>query len=267
MAVTNEPSFLHLTRAKKITFLILFLLLGWRVILSYLLQWRWNGEEPRSVESSYIWIVYWLISVVIWLNRGDLRSLNIDKNFFTLFIFIGGLYSGVFFLLSPFASGVFLGLATLINLVLYLYGSLPFEDIRLNYRQTMFYSVILMMPAFIINLILGLTKTWPNETTIFMAVFNANLPIIIFEEAIYRGMLWMFLTNLNIKNHYIFVAQVLLFWFSHINYLFQPVAFWFYMPFLSIILGLMVWRSKTITSSIIGHFVYNWFGALLRSLI
>ena len=179
-----------------------------------------------------------------------------------LFLFMGGLYS----LLSPLGIGIVMGLAVFINLHLYLRGLLPFEDIHLNFWQTILFTIIMMAPAVIIPITFGFIKTWPSDTTLFAAAYIAGLPIVIFEEVIYRGMLWMLLTNLNVKSHYIFIIQVILFWLSHINYLFQPLAFWFYMPFLGIMLGLMVWRSKTITSSIVGHFLYNWLASLLRSL-
>jgi len=75
----------------------------------------------------------------------------------------------------------------------------------------------------------------------------------------------MFLKNLNLKDNLIIVIQAFLFWIFHSFYLFSlPITFWIYLPYQSIIFGIIVWRTKSIGSSTIGHFLNNILIALVR---
>lgn len=164
-----------------------------------------------------------------------------------------------------------MGMAAFLNLVLFLYRLLPVENISVKQSKILLYIAILITPLLITTLfVLPLIFGFPLEikmdsASIYLAASDANLLFTIFEEVIYRGILWMLLTSINISGYRLVMIQAVLFWLSHVNYLFQPIAFWFYMPFLGIVLGMMVWRTKTITASITGHFMYNWLAALLRA--
>jgi len=56
----------------------------------------------------------------------------------------------------------------------------------------------------------------------------------------------------------IFLFTSFLFWISHINYLLDnPFNFWIFIPAVSLLLGYIVLRSKSITPSILAHVFIN----------
>jgi membrane protease YdiL (CAAX protease family) len=84
------------------------------------------------------------------------------------------------------------------------------------------------------------------------------IPGTIYEEAVYRGMLYMFLIDLGVSKSKAFYIQAFLFWITHINYLLRfPFAFWIILPILSLTLGYIAMRSKSLTPSTFAHILYN----------
>jgi len=84
------------------------------------------------------------------------------------------------------------------------------------------------------------------------------IPGTIYEEAVYRGMLYMFLMDIGVSKPKTFYIQAFLFWITHINYLFRfPFAFWIVIPILSLTLGYIAMRSKSLTPSTFAHLLYN----------
>lgn len=78
------------------------------------------------------------------------------------------------------------------------------------------------------------------------------------EEPLFRGFLWGYLRKLNWKDVWILLFQAGLFTLSHIYYInTYPISFWIIIPAFSIMLGLLVWRSKTIASSMAAHGMMN----------
>lgn len=78
------------------------------------------------------------------------------------------------------------------------------------------------------------------------------------EEVIFRGLLWMYLEELGIPGIAIVIIQTLLFWGSHIYYMFSnPILFWFELPIASFLLGIIVWKYKSLTPSSVGHILFN----------
>lgn len=68
----------------------------------------------------------------------------------------------------------------------------------------------------------------------------------------------MFLKDLGLNESRIFYIQALVFWISHINYLFEsPIFFWIILPIVSLTYGYVVYRSKSLTPSTIAHILYN----------
>jgi membrane protease YdiL (CAAX protease family) len=102
---------------------------------------------------------------------------------------------------------------------------------------------------------INLTKiNWVIQGTLLQ---GGGLPGIVVEEIMFRGMLWMLLKNLNFSEIKIVILQAILFWISHV-YAFNNLAFfWINAPMISILLGVIVWRSKSITPSTIAHILIN----------
>lgn len=82
------------------------------------------------------------------------------------------------------------------------------------------------------------------------------------EEPFFRGFLWGYLAKAKWKGKWIWLFQALLFTFGHLYYVNEyPISFWIIIPVCALVLGGLVWRSKTISSSIAAHGIIN---ALLR---
>jgi hypothetical protein len=260
MNIQKTPSLYRHTYAAKIIFIILLILFFFRMVIlqgMVLLQ----GEVSRSVEIIHTCIANGLISIVIWLNREDLQSLNIDRKFIIIFIFVGYLYS----LLLPLELGIFLAPATTLILWLLLSNKLQFAHTPLHFKQVAVFILIILVPLIIKSISLGTSATLPDAKTIIEGFFTANLPLVVFEEVLFRGLLWMHLISMGFQRYQVIFTQGLLFWFSHLYYFkSDPISFWFWLPLSSIMLGIIVWRSKSISQSTIGHFLYNFLLQLVR---
>lgn len=78
------------------------------------------------------------------------------------------------------------------------------------------------------------------------------------EEPFFRGFLWGALEQAGFKPLACFLVQGLLFWVAHFYYLTAlPISFWLIVPLGSVLLGLLVWRSRSISTSMIAHGVMN----------
>jgi len=78
------------------------------------------------------------------------------------------------------------------------------------------------------------------------------------EEPLFRGFLWGFLLKSGWKNIWICLFQAFLFVMGHFyNLHTYPVSFWVIVPFCALVLGAIVWRSKTISSSLAVHAIAN----------
>ncbi len=260
MNTQKTSPFYQQTYVTKITFVIFLILLLWRMVIlqgMVLLQ----GEVSRLTEVIHICAAYGLISVVIWLNRKNLQSLNIDSKFIVIFVFVGYLYS----LLLPVTPGVFLALATTFVLWLLSSNKLQFEYAPSHFKQVTVFILIIFAPLIIKSIFSRASATLPDPKTIIEAFFTANLPLVVFEEVIFRGLLWIYLVSVGLKGYQIIFTQGVLFWLSHLYYFkSDPATFWFWLPLISIMLGIIVWRSKTVFPSIIGHYLYNVFLLLIR---
>lgn len=88
------------------------------------------------------------------------------------------------------------------------------------------------------------------------------------EEPVFRGFLWGYLHKLHWTDPKIWLFQTVLFTFAHIYALnVFPVSFWVIVPVASLVLGLLVWRTRTLASSIAAHGIINAAGSVIGNLI
>lgn len=77
------------------------------------------------------------------------------------------------------------------------------------------------------------------------------------EEPLFRGFLWGFLRQSGWKNVWIWLFQAGLFMLGHLYFLkLSPLSFWL-TPIFALVFGALVWRSKTIASSMAAHALIN----------
>jgi membrane protease YdiL (CAAX protease family) len=78
------------------------------------------------------------------------------------------------------------------------------------------------------------------------------------EEPLFRGFLWGYLRKLGWREGRILIFQALLFSLAHIYYMKDlPISFWIVVPSSAVVLGLLVWRSRTIACSMAAHAALN----------
>ena len=154
-------------------------------------------------------------------------------------------------------------IAALFNLSMLLSKELFFS--RTQYSP----SVIAIAVLFIlIQLIyfLWIGKTFPSipgDVEILAVLFKANFTLVIFEEVIFRGILWRYLENSGLKKYQVVFTQAFFFWAVHFYYYPHLLFFWIFLPFISILLGVIVYKSKSIFPSFVLHYLYNFFAVLL----
>ncbi len=252
-------------KSQTITNGVLFVLLVTRISISVLaligINFLDKGLAPSLnwIKSISPWLngIYMtgavvLIAIVILINQDHLLDLNIDK----LFVFIF-LYSGLAIFLEYFwGFGCLSGIAT----ILFIIYALSNKNLKFNNpNPTVWMISFIVVGVFIISIIAisNFLNTQKIEQNIYL-FFLETIPSSVYEEVIYRGMLWMFLKNLKWTEIKIFFATACLFWISHLNYILSnPFNFWVFIPLVRLLLGYMVVRSRSITPSTVAHVLIN----------
>ena len=88
------------------------------------------------------------------------------------------------------------------------------------------------------------------------------------EEPLFRGFLWGLLKKLHWHEWWIWLFQAALFWLGHIYYFGTlNYSFFILVPITALILGLIVWRSRSIGTSMIVHGLINSLGDVLAHYV
>ena len=248
-------------KARQIlTLVIFFILLIGRLLFSSD-QLLWHPSSYGSFyEFSYNFIAYVLVSMIIWVNRNNLELLNIDKPFILLFIFSGIILS-IFYL--PPAVGFLNGLIVLLNFRLYRRDYFRFSKVKQNNIQVSAIVIIALIPNLLFYVWQLFAIGFHESESIWLILFDAGFPVLVFEEVVFRGLLWMFLKKLKLNIVAIIILQGFLFWMAHLYYFSEPFTFWLWLPWTSMWLGIIVWRSKSITQSTLTHFAINLLDVLM----
>lgn len=254
---------------------ILFLILFFRIFaggVGFIIDGLWNDT---NVPSGMEWVKDWdfinlvltlgsymLITISFVLNNRDLRSFNIDIFSYLVIITCLVIVFWIFF----WPIGWLTGLLAIFMFFLLLKKKLFFaHTVPIGWALIIIFSIVFsvgLLVTYDFHDVLGVLKGQEIRT-----IFFRMTPLIVWEEVVFRGMLWMFLKSRNVSEPKIIVIQAFLFWISHIEYiLLDPIFFWITIPIFSLLCGLVVWRSKSLTPSIIGHILFNLFqyiGALV----
>jgi len=244
----------------NISTLILLFLLIYRLFDQYLPGWVFGSNIPHEYFYWYGGIVYILIAAIIWLNRHKLPLLNIDRPFI-FFLIIGGLF--YMFHITP-DIGIFVGVATVFifwayknnHLVLKNETKYPPEIIPLILTSVL----LVLLPDLLFNPAFKNSINFQSVFAILASTFQTELILIAFEEVIFRGVLWEYLCGLGVKERNVFFIQAFLFWIAHNRFILVGHSyfyFWVTTPLISLLLGLIAWRSKSLTPSTTTHFLLN----------
>lgn len=112
------------------------------------------------------------------------------------------------------------------------------------------------------NLIIESIRNTPNTFLIQLGMAAVS------EEPLFRGFLWGYLHKAGWKGVWIWLFQAGLFMLGHIFYIRElPISFWIIVPVGALVLGALVWRSKTISSSLAAHATMNTFGIVFANIV
>jgi membrane protease YdiL (CAAX protease family) len=213
---------------------------------------------------------YLLTAILIWRERGRLSSYHIDG--LALFILVFGkpiellwssypgtlgrhLGSAAYMLYVPISVGLLIGLSLTRPK---LSGSRP--------KKWLWVGI-----GVLTGVIIGMLSGWlsrlefnPSRSQLTMKVLML-LPVQemlyagIAEEPFFRGFLWGALRKRGWKDWWVLAVQGVLFWLAHIYLLDRTIAvtFWVIVPLGGLILGLLVWHSRSIGVSMIAHGLVN----------
>lgn len=243
------------------------------VILIFLLFVRLAGQYLPLVFGSntpdwYAGIIYILTTAIVWLNRHRLTELNIDPPFIVALL-LGGILYLIYLIQSV---GIFVGMAAALIYWAYHNNQLVFKNPVPTSKGTGFFIFLTVVLALVPVLVVRPKPQTPLDFQIFITTFLeiiiTQLATIIFEEVLFRGALWAYVRSLGLNELAAFFIVAILFWLSHYEYLslMSPYFFWIAVPILSILLGLISWRSKSLTRSTISHFLFNFTSALIKAI-
>lgn len=251
-------------RSEKISNAILIFLLLVRLVNQYL---------PLIFGSNtshwYAGIVYTLTAAIVLLNRHRLAALNIDRPFIAALL-LGGLFYVLYLIPSV---KVFVGISVGLIYWAYQNNQLVFKNPAPYPKETGFLilltTLLALAPVLLFQPIM--LKTPLNVQifgTTFLEFLITDLASIVFEEVLFRGALWAYVRSLGLGDQAAFYVQAILFWVSHHKYLSlnNLYFFWIALPIISILLGLMTWRSKSLTPSTISHVLFNFVSRLLLTI-
>ena len=244
---------------ESISVFILVVFLTIRVLDEIFLEFLNSSKIFVWDANWYNSILFIAVIVVIWLNRWELQGLNVDKQFVIILIF-SGLLLLLFYL--PLKQGIFVGIATLFLLWLVLKDQL-FFNINMSFDP---FDVVFLFISLIPIITLPYSfnaKLYKDVLSIKTVFFATYLPSVVFEEFLFRGLLWMYLQKIGLTNFGVIFFQAFIFWISHHRYIDNPYVFWFVIPFESIVFGWIILRSKALTKSTIAHFLFNFLSGLL----
>lgn len=209
-----------------------------------------------------------LLAFTIYQERDRLHEFHIDRVTIRLFIFSGILW---FFnlresiLLSCLISPIFIITAIWVYFSVYRYQpNINFKDFKLFVLSTFIGFGSLSLFILLSKLFEQNQVAIQEQSPLIVDILNYFLLFIyyithtaVFEELLYRGILWGYLRKIGWQEKYIWIFQGVLFTLAHI--INRSIFNILFILLLSLVYGFTVWRTRSISSSIIAHAIYNSF--------
>jgi membrane protease YdiL (CAAX protease family) len=252
-------------KSNKLLFMLIALLVL-RFPLLYLGAANIVPEEILFII--YLCGTYVLTGLLIYQNRSNLAQYNITPIALLLFlvaplwaILAGNDYDPTLW--------VRVGIAVVFSILLFTKGKYRFHLEKANVKNIIVNTFLTILLCAVMPIVIHALRGFP-----FIENAEAfDIPYIWFyqlssaaisEEPLFRGFLWGFLKDKGVKSLWICLIQAGLFWVGHIYYIGTGINFWVVQPLGALLLGLIVWKSKSITHSMIVHSSINTFADYLR---
>lgn len=225
---------------------------------------------------------YLLTAILIWIERKRIFDFNFSITSLLIFVLVPLLKPLFYNFMSahiPYKNMPYSMFQAIVALVL---GSLLTwyfirSHTKIEFKKSHLYWMIISIIVGIIagaglGLISSLQSSRGNQNVsfaIFIFLFYTQVSnAAIAEEPLFRGFLWGYLRKCKWREHQIYLFQALLFTLAHIYYLNKaPISLLIIVPISSLIFGCIVWRSKTITTSMIVHGLINSLGDMVAHFV
>lgn len=262
---------------KLLTISILILLLFLRFPYIFFVKYVFTSTKQETLNYFMFDATYVLSAFFIFLKRDCLYEYNITFDSLLLFTTIPIIRPLVYNFLTPLVPWKipfhysWIQIATSIGLIILIVAKRTSVK-KLNSKHLLIWIFISILAGFIVGGAFGFTLGLNNKIryikaslAIFLYLFITQLNnAAIIEEPLFRGFLWGTLRKSKVKEITIFIIQLLLFWLAHIYYIVQsPFSFWVVVPVSACLLGVLVMKSKTLTTSTLAHGIINSFGNMV----
>jgi membrane protease YdiL (CAAX protease family) len=230
-------------------------------------------HPPAWVDPVFALAAYTLAAVTICFNVSDLETYNIDG--LALVLIVAGKPVSVLLSKSglpfPYTAAIDLSLPYLlipIGLLAWLVARR--SSIQAGAAPRPIHLIVAFIAGSIAAVVSGLLirSSQPASSLAHATLAQlALLPVQQFayaalsEEPFFRGFLWGALREAGLKPGACFITQGGLFWLAHLYYLTTyPLSFWIIVPLGAVVLGLLVWVSRSISTTMIAHGLMNGVG-------
>jgi membrane protease YdiL (CAAX protease family) len=220
----------------------------------------------------YLCGTYLVTGVLIYQNRKNLAQYNITP--VALFVFLlaplAPIIAGNDYDPTLWARTI---LAALFAVLLFVKGKYRPSFASASVKKTLADAALTLLFCFVIPIAVHAIRGFPitddpNAMSMYSGIpfnwFYQLSSAAVSEEPLFRGFLWGYLRSKGLKNGWICLIQAGLFWVGHIYYIGTGINFWIIHPLLALLLGLIVWKSKSITHSMVVHSSINTFADYLR---
>jgi membrane protease YdiL (CAAX protease family) len=223
------------------------------------------------------------VSIVVFLLGTYLcTGIFICKNIKSLYQYCISIPALILFLLSPIASIIcnsndptaLVRIAMAVVFVIYLYRKRHLINAVKNDVKTILPNCLITIACIFITTFLFayIRKFSGVESPVTMSMLVNSLLFqfsfaAVMEEPLFRGFLWGSLIQSGLSEIWICVVQALLFWLGHIYYINTGLNFWVIIPIGSLVLGLIVMKTKSIAYSMATHTFMNSFGDIFQHFI
>ena len=216
-----------------------------KILSNLLFMFQWQGSVP-------------ILIFILGLNRDRLQEMNIDRFYVFMLITAGllPLYKSPH--IFPYN---FFGVIALIYAVYILFS----KKVKFGVVDSNALKMILLITGVFAGIIICIAgfseaiKINPSNSGQLLDRFLFQIiPGSIYEEAMYRGVLYMLLMDVGVSRSKAFYIQA--FWYSgkHISFLLvSPFFYWIILPITGLTYGYIAMRSKSLTLTAFAHLLYN----------
>lgn len=249
--MTIIASWLTLNK-KRITYLVFGVLFVARAISGYLLA-IYHGKLPQTYFVFLLTTSLVFLTVFILANKEELDQFNIDRYVIYTFVLSGAALFLSFELSLPWITSIVCSLAI---------GTALFKSkLKLSQQHILLFIVIGIIPELFFKLVFsniyqGYKFFAGLSIGSIITIISITLWGVIFEELLFRSILWRILNDWKFSNKKIILTQAFLFWLVHLDFI-TSKSFGLHIFVFGIWVGYLTLRSKSLTPSIATHFFHN----------